>query len=236
MTEMVAFLESGQLSPLTAQIQSLERLPKGWHYGEGESATASAVSSALSVADLFFADQEAEVFPGVDGGILFAAYCGVNETLEVRCNPDGRMDFWHEVEEDVVKSKENVRLAELVDYLGELSWPAVAKKNTIQSFASCTHGTTVPSGDALQANLFDRLQQAVFQLLMRRAPDARAKTNVSTSTVTTTALHPSPQYFGGSDLKPCFVAKSGMSLANLHPQATPVTGTFEAWGHREAVG
>ena len=130
MTEMVAFLEAGRRSPLTAQIQSLEGLPKGWHYGEGECATASAVSSALDVANLFFDDQQSEVFPGVDGGILFAVYRGANETLEVLCNPDGRLDFWHEVDEEVVKSKENVRLAELVDYLGELGWP-VAKKNKI---------------------------------------------------------------------------------------------------------
>lgn len=103
------------------RIHSFGQLPAGWHYGEGDPATDTAVSVALGVTELLPNRDDVEAFPGVDGGILLAAHYR-NETLEVRFDPDGRVDFWHEINDEVVEEQEDVLLAKIVDYVGDLSW------------------------------------------------------------------------------------------------------------------
>ena len=137
----LAFALEASPSAIGRRIHSFGHLPTGWHYGEGYPATDAAVSVALAFAELLPNRNDIEAFPGVDGGILVCAYHR-NETLEVRCEPDGRVGFWHEVNDVVVEEQQDVWLAKIVGYLGDLAWEQ--KKNN--SSASCTLSITARAG------------------------------------------------------------------------------------------
>ena len=133
------------------QIRAFAQLREGWHYGEGRGATEKAMATALEVDSRLLACNvhKVEVFPGVDGGILLSVY-HENDTLEVRCDPSGRMDMLHEVNDEVVNERHGVSLEKIGAYLEGLEW---TPKN---SFAYCIQGISASTGEDSQVRPFSR--------------------------------------------------------------------------------
>ncbi len=103
------------------EIRSFERLPAGWHYGEGHGATGLAVESALAMQALLMTNKadEVEVFPDVSGGVLLSGYCQ-DETMEIFCDHDGRINIIHEVGGEIAYEKDDVSAQEVNEYMREL--------------------------------------------------------------------------------------------------------------------
>ncbi len=105
------------------RINSFLNLPTGWRYGEGVKFEASTVTFALCVHDIF-ALNEAEatgVFPCVDGSVLVSGYYG-EQTVDVTCRPDDRLNVVLENEGNLEVEKEGQDLDGLKKFLGGLEW------------------------------------------------------------------------------------------------------------------
>lgn len=219
-----SFVCEARPSAISQRIHSFGRLPVGWHYGEGHPATDTAVSVALAVTELLPSRDDVEAFPGVDGGILLSAYYR-KETLEVRCDPDGGVDFWHEINDEVVEEREDVLLAEIVDYVGDLAWDQ-KKRN---SSASCTLSITAPAGvDSPAIHFGHPLRMVASRYLMPPVHIRKAGESVCTSAGiirNSLAILPSS---GGSTRMTCFQMEVGVSPASLRQPGIHATGTFAA--------
>ncbi len=113
------------------KIDSFVDLPNGWHYGEGRGATKLAVNSARTMHALLMEHNvnEVEVFPDANGGILLSGYYD-EETLEVFCDHDGKINILHEVGNEITYEKDDVSAQEVKGYVGGLLW----KKFMIRRF------------------------------------------------------------------------------------------------------
>lgn len=218
------FAVEARPSAISQRIHSFGHLAAGWYYGDGHPATDAAVSAALAVTELLPNRNDVEAFPGVDGGILLSAY-HLSETLEVRCEPDGRLDFWHEVNDEVVEEQEDVRLAKIVDYVGGLAWEQ--KKSNLS--ASCTLSITAHAGVDSPANPSGNpLRTVLSRSSMSGAPTLRAVESVLTSAGFIRTSPAIQRSFGGSIPMTRFQMKGGVSPASLQQPETHATGTFAA--------
>ena len=224
------FVCEAKPSAIGRRICSFRYLPVGWHFGEGHPATDAAVSMALAVAELLPSCDDVEAFPGVDGGILVSAYHH-DETLEVRCEPDGRVDFWHEVNDEIVEEQEDVWLAKVVDYLGDLAWEQ-KKRN---SSAFCTLSITAHAGADSPVSPSDHPPTMVgSRYLMPRVLSLKAGESVRTSAGITRMSRVIRPSSGGSTPMACFQMMGGASAASLRQPETHATGTFAALQKGEA--
>lgn len=202
----------------TEQIRSFMQLPDGWHYGEGRSATHAAVVAALGVEALFreYGAQEVEVFPGVDGGILTSGY-HENDALEIRCNPSGQMDMWHEANDEPVDSRKNTSLEEIGSYLGDLEWKP---KSSLDCYI--LNISAVQEGD-LQVRLSNRLlQTAGFLFSILAAPSVTAETSASMLLDTMKVHRATWQFYGESF--PKYYRENAPSHVSLQQAETHAIG------------
>ena len=203
---------------LTAQIRSFAKLPDGWHYGEGRGATSDAVETALAVHTLVFdlGAQEVEVFPGVDGGILISSY-HESDTLEIRCNPSGRMVMWHEVNDAPVEKRENVSLEEIRKYVGDLAWLPV-------SLFDCyiLNISAVQKGASQGRPSKHLLMTAAFLFSTPYAPPLIVEGSANTLPNTMAVPQATFQYSGESNHE--FYRKDAPSHARFQQAVTPVIG------------
>lgn len=224
MIDLAIFSCEATPSAIGQRIRSFGRLPAGWHYGDGRAATNAALSLALTVAELLPDGNDVEAFPGVDGGILLSAFHG-NETLEVRCEPDGGLDFWHEVDDEVVEEQEDVGLATVADYLGGLTWEP--KKSNLSAF--CILSTTAHVGAGSPASLSGHhLRTPESRFSMSRALIQKATESVHTSDSFTLISPVTPRFFGGSTPMRSFQMTVGALPASLQQPEIHATETFAA--------
>lgn len=209
------------LSAITQRILSFGSLEAGWHFGEGRPATDRAVSAALAVLSVLHC-YEVEAFPGVDGGILVAAYHDT-EVLEARCEPDGRIGFWHEVSDEAIEERENVRLQEIDNYVGGLAW--VPKKSN--SYESCILSITAREGAGSPASPSGAPRRMVVSpFSMQRVPKEKAAASANTSGRFTLTWRGIRRCSGVSSPNMDFQMVGGASPANRRQPMTHATGTF----------
>lgn len=135
-------------SRIEDKIRSFRTLPEGWHFGEGVGATDVTVNTAIFVTDLLsrFWVHDMDAFPCVDGGVLVHGYRG-DDTIEIQCDPDGRIHIAHERGRDSLHEREDVSMDEIKEYLGELKW------GQISSFEFSIQDITVLNVDDTQVRL-----------------------------------------------------------------------------------
>ena len=212
-----------------AQIRSFARLPNGWHYGEGRGATEKAIATALDVNSLLleYNAHDIEAFPGVDGGILLSGYRD-DDTLEVRCDPSGRMDMLHEVNDEIINEQCGVSLEEIGAYLEGLEW---TPKN---SFVYCIQGISVDKKDGSQVRLFSHPPTEASLFSIPNALLTIAVANAPTL-VGTIKASPDTLLFSGESIR--VISKNAARLhVNLRPPAIPATGISAAWQTAFAEG
>ena len=204
------------------QIRAFAQLREGWHYGEGRGATEKAMATALEVDSRLLACNvhEVEVFPGVDGGILLSVY-HENDTLEVRCDPSGRMDMLHEVNDEVVNERHGVSLEKIGAYLEGLEW---TPKN---SFAYCIQGISASTGEDSQVRPFSRPPAVASRFSIPGALLSIAMANVLISVDTIPALLESP-LFSGESIHVFSLRTAGLHV-NLQRPETLATETSTVW-------
>ena len=205
------------------QIRSFAQLPDGWHYGEGCGATEKAIETALEVNSLLLEcnAHEVEVFPGVDGGILLSGY-QEDDTLQVRCDPSGRMDMLHEVNDEVFNEQRRVSLEEIGTYLEGLEW---TPKN---SFVYCIQTISADKGVDSQVRLFSHPPTEEASLFS--IPGALltiAVANVPTL-ISTIKASPDTLLYSGESIQ-VFCQRITSLHVNLRRPVTPATGISTAW-------
>ena len=180
------FRHAEENTDIEDEILSFERLPNGWHYGEGRSATKRAIELALEV-NLFFAKHSAravEVFPDVSGGILISGYYE-NETLEVFCTQDGQINMLHEGnDEDVVYEREGVSLDILNTYMEGLLWTST------KSYGFSIRGISVEKRSVSKVWPSKILQMVVYQSSIHNVLKNLAALNVN---IYSNSIIPIPQ-------------------------------------------
>ena len=214
---------------IAQKIRSFTKLPDGWHYGTGTSATAASVDAALTVnaALVDYGARNIEAFPGIDGDVLVAGY-NHDDTLEIQCRPDGRMDLVHEIgdEPDQERGFNDISMSEVEAYLGDLKW---LPKN---SFVHYTRPISARRGDASSARLFSRLpEEGEYQFSRLPAPWQPVAVSANILLISTAVWLTTPMYSGGYVLA-CSQKIAGSPMSD-HRQETPVTGIFSDW---EGVG
>ena len=217
----VTFVAQAEGSRQT-QIQSFARLPDGWHFGEGRSATESAVTAALAIDRLLWIGNahEVETFPGVDGGILLSGYHGAH-TLELRCGPSGRIDLLHEVGDAIVDDRHDISSEEVSEYVEGLEWKP---KN---SFVYCILSTSADTGDDLRVRLSSHPQTEASRYSMLSALLKIVGENARISIDTTGELLEISPFSGG--LIPISSPRAVGYPMNSLQQEISATGTFEDW-------
>ncbi len=217
-------LVAHEVASRAMQIRSFAKLAPGWHYGDGCPATADAVAAALVIDTLLLESNvhEIEAFPGVDGGILISGYHG-DHTLEIRCEPSGRMQFLHEVDDEVVSEQPTVSLAEVSAYLEALEW---TPKN---SFAYSTPSISAGTGAVSPVRLFSHPPAEASRYSMPNVLLNIAMGNAVISIDTIEPLLESPRYFGES-IQVYSQGPAGLRV-NIRRPETPATATSTAW-HR----
>lgn len=217
----VTFIAQATVSRQT-QIQSFTHLPDGWHFGEGRGATESAVAVALKIEHLLWIGNahEVEAFPGVDGGILLSGYHGAH-ALEIRCDPSGRIDLLHEIDDGIVDERHDIPLEEVGEYVEGLEWKP---KN---SFAYCIPSTSADTGDDSQVRLSSHPQTAVSHYSILSVLLKIAGENARISIGTTGELLETLPFSGGS-IPISSPRAVGYPMSSLQREI-PATGTFEDW-------
>lgn len=127
------------------KLRSLARLSNGWNYGEGIPPNPWIVRYARQLNRwlILRGVTETDVFPGTDGGLLFAVYRG-DVCYEVRLNPQGDAEYRKEVGEEVVAELEGIP-------------PEKAIKRIVKeciSSACSTFGTSIPAEGASRRKHF----------------------------------------------------------------------------------
>lgn len=179
----------------SAKIRSFERLPDGWHYGEGCAATEQAVAAALDVNAQFLmhTPDAVEAFPAVDGGVMVCGYWG-GHTLEIVCGPSGQLDMVHELDDEVTAERSDVSIDEVTAYLGEMGW----KPQTNLSDYSIL-GTSVGIRGDSRVRLSSRQLEGEFLYLTRGVLSRTARVSAVTLRNFTPELPAIRGYSGGSD-------------------------------------
>jgi hypothetical protein len=217
-------LVAREVASRAMQIRSFAKLDPGWHYGEGCPAAADAVAAALTIDSLLLESNahEIEVFPGVDGGILICGYHG-DHSLEIRCEPSGRMRFLHEVDDEVLSEQPTVSLADLSAYLEALEW---TPKN---SFAYSTPSTSAGVGAVSPVRLFSHPPAEASRYSIRSVLLSIAMGNAVISIGTIGPLLETPRSFGESI--PVYSQGPAGSRVNIRRPETSATATSTVW-HR----
>ena len=200
-------------------IRSFSNLPAGWHYGSGVGADPYAVDVALSITSLLI-DHRArniEAFPDLDGGILVCGY-HKQDTLEILCRPGGRINYVHEINDELANERENVSQRQVEEYLGELEW------RQRSSFVSYTQNITAERKDDLQVwpSKFHQTMEE-YPYLRRNAESRRTDANVAISIVSTEESLRIPIFSGASNLT--YSQETAGLLANHRLQVIRATET-----------
>jgi len=200
-----------------AQIRSFAQLPNGWHYGEGRGATDKAVATAVGANSLLLMHgaHDVEAFPDVEGGILLSGYHG-DHTLEILCDPSGRMDMLHEANDEVVKDRGRVSLEEVDAYIRGLEW---TPKNLFVYFIQCTSAS---ERDASRVWLSSHPPVEGYRSSTPGALWTIAAENVPIS-VGTIKASPDTPMFSGESIQVFSRGVAG-SHVNLRRPGTPATG------------
>lgn len=104
--------------PTVLKMESFQNLPHGWHYGEGGPCAPSVLEQAIrlhqEIINLGFSTTDA--FPGVDGGMLLAAYEGA-EYFTFRLEVDGSITYYRETQDVEVDEQERLTWAQALAIL-----------------------------------------------------------------------------------------------------------------------
>lgn len=133
------YLGLGHAQRQTIQkLRTFSALGPGWHYGEGESPSADTIRSVEQL--LLFAHSyglpETDVFPALDGGIVFNVYKG-DHILGFMVEADGRITFTHEIDDEDVDLQDNIDLAEAIRLLAKHA-PTLWKSSDLFTRTSTT--------------------------------------------------------------------------------------------------
>ena len=109
--------------PVTTKIVSFSRLEPGWHFGDGRPPTPCVTALAIRIANLARLNgaTSVEAFPDIDGGVLVSAYCR-QDTAEILCRVDGRLEFVYERNDEEVDSATVHSWHDVARLLGALQW------------------------------------------------------------------------------------------------------------------
>jgi len=161
-----AIAESPETEAIRRRIISFQRYPKGWHFGEGEPASAEVVRAALRLLDVVFLyPVSIEAFLTVAGDIVLN--CVSDEySLEISVRDDGRFDLTleHGIGDqfDVLGDVESAGLPLVHRYLKSLgllnsrhrcmssdfsSWTTSPTRRAGSSAGPSSTRTTTPSGE-----------------------------------------------------------------------------------------
>lgn len=182
----------------SALIRSFERLPSGWHYGEGRGATKLATKSALAIhRALANRADEVEAFPDISGGILLSGYCG-DETLEAFCHRDGAVKVLHEIDGEVVYEQDDVSVSEVTKYVERLLWKLM-KWQSVRSSGYFIQDTSAEQRGDLQvwrSRIPQRtaVSRSSIPTVLRRIAERNANTYLPSITPKSRETQ---QYFGG---------------------------------------
>ena len=205
---------------IARKIEAFAALPDGWHFGDGVGAVVEAVKSALAVNSLLVLHgaRNIEAFPLIEGGVLVSGYGG-RDTLEVRCQPDGRMDLAHEVDDEEHYWQDAVSLNDIEAYLGGLAWLPP------NLFAPCTPSISARRGDDFKVMLSNHLPAAGgYRFSKLPALWTLADASAAILLVSTVASCPLLMFSGE------LVQASSPQIVDLptshHRLAMPATGTF----------
>jgi hypothetical protein len=119
-----------QRRKLVLKLRAMEKLPKGWSFGEGlpvsPFATQLGATMVMIVCD---AGLEADVFPNLDGGCAIAAYGDGDGKVEVSVRPTGQLDlkveqgFGCDIEEvSAVPHADLTQIVNQIDMLPRSPW------------------------------------------------------------------------------------------------------------------
>jgi hypothetical protein len=120
-----------------AAIARLRKLPNGWDYGHGSSASQRAVDSSLGLIELLsgFGIDDFDIAPGTDGGVTVFAYRGT-DSVEIQAFPNGTYDFLLEENDISGDVFEGLDLKDIVQKLEDAGW------RSPRLYVSCTRAVT----------------------------------------------------------------------------------------------
>jgi hypothetical protein len=113
------------LSKTAAKIISFRQLPRGWHYGNGVSATREAFSASLKLlttAD-FGGFSDTDAVPGFNGEIQLFVY-HKSSVLEFTVQANGSIDYRRDDNDQPVAERDDLTIEEALDILREFETEA----------------------------------------------------------------------------------------------------------------
>ena len=203
---------------VASRIKAFVALPKGWHFGDGIGATATAVKTALDINLLLSCGgaKNIEAFPLIGGGVLVSGYHD-HDTLEIRCMNDGGIELTHEIVDKEHCCRDGLSLFEVKKYIGDMKW------SLSNSYVRYTQSTSAKKKNDFKVTLSSHHQAGKeFQFLRLTVPLTEANVSAGILIATTGILFLSHVSFGESvQVRFPRTATSQMSLL---PQATHATG------------
>ena len=185
------------------RIRSFEKLPQGWHYGEGCPPQREIIDAALELnnkaRDSGFLETDA--FPGIDGEIRVTVYQGP-DYLEFTVESNGTITFVHESEDQELTCEEGLALEET--------------KEKIEAFAEHLWGSSDLSTESISTESSGGFkvwlsetpvqgEEEVYLLFNRSASPKREQRSARMSNATITRISMNPTSTGISRRPPSLV-------------------------------
>ncbi len=108
------------------RISDFLKLPRGWHYGEGNAPNEDTVDDALRInSQATLLGLKTEAFPGINGEIKINCYFG-HKTLELTIGSTNRALLVEEENDSEISSHDNLTVGAVLDIIreeyGETTW------------------------------------------------------------------------------------------------------------------
>lgn len=96
----------------------------GWHFGDGKKISKGAceIALALSIHVLALGFSQQDVFPLVDGGIMFCLYLPAGKRLEITIYPSLLIEFEEEDGDEQINSIFGLSQEDVIKRLDKYTW------------------------------------------------------------------------------------------------------------------